>query len=345
LQQTQVDTVIPYYLRFLSRFPDIKALAEAPLEDVLKAWENLGYYRRAHSLHRAAGVIAARFGGRVPETMDDLMALPGVGSYTAAAVLSIAFGEAVAAVDGNIRRIMCRLFAIAEAPEEPAVGKRITAYAQSLVPTDGRAGAFNQALMDLGATVCTARSPRCDACPIRQECLAHARGMQDVLPIKAKKRAVPQRQGVAGILLDGRGRVLIVQRPERGLLASLWKFPGGMLEGDESPEAGLQRTVKDELGIRVRPECPVGVIKHAYTHFRLTLHVWSCRRQDGPVHALRCQKWQWVSPNDLTTLPFSKADGTVIALVPRVANKKRDVSGRKKRRAGVAASRTGPQRA
>jgi len=338
LQQTQVDTVIPYYLRFLSRFPDIKTLAEAPLEDVLKTWENLGYYRRAHSLHRAAGVILERFSGRIPETMDDLMTLPGVGSYTAAAILSIAFGEAVAAVDGNIRRIMCRLFAIADAPEEPAVQKRIAAYAQSLVPTDGRAGSFNQALMDLGATVCMARSPRCDACPIRHECLAHARGIQDSLPIRTKRRAVPQRQGVAAILLDGRGRVLVVQRPEQGLLASLWKFPGGTLEGDESPEAGLQRTVMDEVGIRVTPEFPVATIKHAYTHFRLTLHVWSCRYQDGPVQALRCRKWQWVSPNQLHVLPFSKADGMVISSVPGLAKKERDAAGRRKRHAGAAAS-------
>jgi A/G-specific adenine glycosylase len=338
LQQTQVDTVIPYYLRFLSRFPDIRTLAEAPLGDVLKAWENLGYYRRAHNLHQAAGVIVERFSGRVPETMDGLMALPGVGSYTAAAILSIAFGEAVAAVDGNIRRIICRLFAIAEAPEEPAVQERIAAYARSLVPTDGQAGSFNQALMDLGATVCTARSPRCDACPIRNECLAWAQGKQDVLPLKTKRKAVPQRQGVAGILLDGQGRVLVVQRPEQGLLASLWKFPGGMLEGDESPEAGLQRTVKDELGLYVKPERPVAIIKHAYTHFRLILHVWSCRDQDGAVQALQCQQWKWIAPYNLSELPFSKADSMVISSVPSIAKKARNAAGRGRRRAGAAAS-------
>ncbi len=338
MQQTQVDTVIPYYLRFLSRFPDIKTLAEAPLGDVLKAWENLGYYRRAHNLHQAAGVIMERFSGRVPETMDDLMALPGVGSYTAAAILSIAFGKAAAAVDSNIRRIICRLFAIAEAPEEPAVQERIAAYAQFLVPTDGRAGSFNQALMDLGATVCTARSPRCDACPIRHACIARAQGKQDVLPLKTKKRAVPQRRGVAGILLDGEGRVLVVQRPKQGLLASLWKFPGGMLEGDESPETGLQRTVKDELGLHVKPEKSVAIIKHAYTHFRLILHVWSCRHGDGSVQALQCQQWKWVSPKNLSGLPFSKADSMVISTLPFLAKKKRNAAGCGKRHAGATAS-------
>ena len=338
LQQTRVDTVIPYYLRFLSRFPDVKTLAEAPLEEVLKTWENLGYYRRAHNLHQAAGTIMARFGARIPETMDDLTALPGVGSYTAAAILSIAFGEAVAAVDGNIRRVICRLFAITDAPEAPAVQKRILADAQSLMPTDGRAGSFNQALMDLGAVVCTPRAPHCDSCPIRCECLARAQGMEDVLPLKTKRRAIPQRQGVAGILKDHQGRVLIVQRPEQGLLASLWKFPGGMIEADESPEAGLKRTMKDELGICVKPEFPVAMIKHAYTHFRLTLHVWSCRHQNGTAKALRCQKWKWVTPDRLASLPFSKADGMVISSVPGLAARDQDASHRKRRRVAAAVS-------
>lgn len=315
LQQTQVDTVIPYYLRFLEKYPDIETLALAPLPDILKVWENMGYYRRAHCLHQAAGIIVSRYGGSLPGAWDDLIRLPGIGAYTAGAVLSIAFGQGVAAVDGNVRRVVCRLFAIVHDPGRPEVRKRIQAVAQSLVPSGKRAGHFNQAMMDLGASVCTSNAPRCTRCPIRQECRAYDRGLQNVLPVKTKKRAVPERHGVAAVLFDRSGRVLVVQRPAQGMLASLWKFPGGFIEPHESLEAGIRRTVEEELGIRIRTESPVEIIKHTYTHFRLRLHVWLCRYSGEAVQALKCQQWQWAAPNRLHRLPFSKADRMVLSML------------------------------
>jgi A/G-specific adenine glycosylase len=335
LQQTQVDTVIPYYQRFLEKFPDIKALADAPLQDVLKAWENMGYYRRAHCLHEAASTIMTRYNGRMPATWDELIDLPGIGAYTAGAILSIAFGKAVAAVDGNVRRVMCRLFAIKDAPDTPVAYKRIEAAALSLVPAGKQAGRFNQALMDLGAMVCTSKSPHCLQCPVRHECLAYARNLQNDLPLKIKGRPVPQRQGVAGILFDGKGRVLVVQRPAQGLLASLWKFPGGIIEPDESPQAGLQRTIYEELGIHIWPESPIRTIKHAYTHFRLALHVWFCTHKREKVQALKCQKWKWAAPCSLTQLPFSKADGMIVSSLSSLNIKDHCSSGRKRRLAAT----------
>ena len=315
LQQTQVDTIIPYYQRFLEKFPDIKALADAPLQDVLKAWENMGYYRRAHCLHEAANIIMTKYNGRIPETWDELMDLPGIGAYTAGAILSISFGKAVTAIDGNVRRVMCRLFAIKDAPDTPAARERIQAAALSLVPAGKRAGRFNQALMDLGALVCTSKSPHCLQCPVKRECLAYSRKLQNDLPVKIKGRPVPQKQGVAGILFDGKGRILVVQRPAQGLLASLWKFPGGIIEPDESLQAGLERTIHEELGIHIWPESPIRTIKHAYTHFRLTLHVWSCMHKKEKVRALKCQRWKWVAPESLTQLPFSKIDGLIVSSI------------------------------
>lgn len=318
MQQTQVDTIIPYYARFLEKYPDIETLARAPLPDILKVWENMGYYRRAHCLHQAAGIIVTRYGGSLPDTWDDLIRLPGVGTYTAGAILSIAFGRPVAAVDGNVRRVICRLFAIEHDPDRPEVRKRIQAVAQSLVPSGKRAGHFNQAVMDLGAMVCRSHAPDCARCPVRQECRAYGRNLQDVLPVKAKKRSIPERRGIAAILFDQNGHVLVVQRPAQGMLASLWKFPGGFIEPHESLEAGIRRTVEEELGIRVRPESPIRIIKHAYTHFRLQLHVWSCRYNGKAVQALKCQKWQWAAPSRLSRLPFSKADLMAISALSNV---------------------------
>jgi A/G-specific adenine glycosylase len=311
LQQTQVDTVIPYYFRFLERFPDVAALAAAQPDDVLKAWENLGYYSRARHLHRTAGILVEQFHGVIPDTWEAIRALPGVGDYTAGAILSIAFGKPVAAVDGNVRRVLSRLYAVREPVNRRETHKKINALAAALVPED-EPGAFNQALMELGALVCTPKSPACGNCPLGLHCLARQNGLQALLPFKEKKPPRPQKRVVAAVIFNRKEQALIVRRPARGLLGSLWKFPGGVVEKEEMLEEGLARTIQEELGIRVRIGTPLASIHHAYTHFRITLTAFRCFRRSGRLRALTCQEWRWASRAELEELALSKADRAVI---------------------------------
>lgn len=311
LQQTQVDTVLPYYKRFLSTFPTVQALADASLQEVLKVWENLGYYSRARHLHLAAKEIAARWGGHIPDTEETLLSLPGIGGYTAAAILSFAFGQKVATVDGNVRRVISRLFAIQEPLDQAHTLRRIAQLAEELVPK-AHASPFNQGLMDLGATVCTPKNPSCTICPLQALCLAKKQGLEEMLPVRNKRSPLAHKDVTAGLIQDKRGRLLIVQRPPSGLLGGLWKFPGGAREPRESLENALKRTVREELGIRVDIQKALTAVKHAYTHFRITLHAYQCRLNGGRPKALGCQAWQWTPPSDLARFPFSKADRKIM---------------------------------
>ncbi|MBW2107652.1 MAG: A/G-specific adenine glycosylase [Deltaproteobacteria bacterium] len=316
LQQTQVETVIPYYHRFLSRFPTVQHLATAAEDDVLKAWENLGYYARARHVHRAARDMVERFGGCVPSRWQDLSSLSGIGAYTAGAILSIAFGVSVPAVDGNARRVLSRLFAIQEPLDQTRTLRRIQELAESLVPHTG-AGRFNQALMDVGAVVCTPKCPRCDRCPVGEFCRAKAQGQQDMIPVKGKRKPLPYRQVTAAFVRNKDGRLLIVQRPRQGLLAGLWKFPGGRRLDGESLEVCVQREVRKELGIDLQVQRAVGSIRHAYTHFRITLHAFKCRYTAGVPGALGCHDWRWVHRSCLDEFAFSRADRKIIAVFDR----------------------------
>lgn len=304
LQQTRVDTVIPYYTRFIDQYPTVGILARAPLGDVLKVWENLGYYARVRNLHKAAGEIAARFGGRIPERMEEILRLPGIGQYTAGAILSIAFGRAVPAVDGNVRRVISRLHAIGESVDDEEVRNRIEAVVSTLVPKRDP-GRFNQALMELGAVCCTPKSPACPACPLQEECLAHLQGLAHRLPVRAKKKSIPHREVVAAVIRDKEGRLLLVQRPPGGLLGSLWKFPGGILNPPEGLEEGLERIVRDELGIGIGVGARLASVDHAYTHFRITLTAFACTLREGSPEG---PTWQWADADEIERLPFSKAD-------------------------------------
>lgn len=311
LQQTQVDTVIPYYQRFLKQFPDVRALASAPEEKVLKAWENLGYYSRARHLRAAAQKIVCEFGGRVPDAPEDIKTLPGIGPYSAGAILSIAYGKSLPAVDGNVRRILSRLFAVRRPLNDLQGQKKLYNLAALLVPAKNP-GDYNQALMDLGATLCRPQSPNCRCCPIVSLCLAHASGMQDMLPVKSKTPAIPLRRAAAAVIHDGGGNLLVVQRPSSGLLASFWKLPGGFVDGADGMEAGLKERIKEELGISIRVGKPLACVDHAYTHFRLTLCAFQCRSCKGVPQALACQDWRFATPADLQKLPLSKIDRMIL---------------------------------
>lgn len=314
LQQTQVDTVIPFYHRFLSRFPTVESLADASLQEVLKAWENMGYYARARHLHRAAREIAESMDGRVPNTYEDLLGLPGIGSYTASAILSFAFGERRPAVDGNMRRVVCRLFSIQDSVEQPRTKKRILELATEMISSADPAS-FNHAVMDLGATVCTPRNPSCPVCPVQEACLAFGQGNQEALPITRKKKPIPHKHMTAGIMADEQGRLLIIKRPNRGLLGGLWKFPGGLKGSEETLKQGLIRCVREELGIGVEVQEALASVEHAYTHFRVTLHAFRCQWRTGKPKVLDCQDYQWSDPKNFSNFPFSKADRKIIALL------------------------------
>lgn len=314
LQQTQVDMVIPYYHRFLKSFPSVSSLARAPQQKVLKAWENLGYYSRARNLHAAAKIISEKFNGRIPDTFEEIKTLPGIGQYTAGAILSIAYGQAYPAVDGNIRRILCRLFAIRKPVDDALEQKPLQTLAASLIPVK-HPGDFNQALMDLGATICKPKNPDCSHCPVANLCQARIHDLQNVLPVMVKSPAIPHRQAAAAVIQNSKGMLLVVQRPSTGLLASLWKLPGGFIQKDENMEDSLRQSVKEELGISIRPGKHLASVNHTYTHFRVTLHAYECRLLKGIPKALGCQNLQWASPTDLKKLPMSKIDRMVVSQV------------------------------
>lgn len=311
LQQTQVETVIPYYHRFLSRFPTVQSLAAASPDAVLKAWENMGYYSRARNLHLAAGHMVERFEGKIPQGWDELLSLPGIGKYTAGAILSIAFDLPVPAVDANVQRVISRLFAIEEPIAQRATAQRVWELAKDLVPHEG-AGRFNQALMDLGATMCRARNPRCGGCPVSACCQAHLRGLQEALPVTRRREPLGHYHVTAGIIRNKNGRVLIIQRPFNGLLGGLWKFPGGKQRQDESLKKCLRRETRQELGITIRVGQAITSVKHAYTHFRITLHAFRCDHVAGTPSALQCTAWRWVKRDHFTDFAFSKADRKII---------------------------------
>jgi A/G-specific adenine glycosylase len=312
LQQTRVDTVIPYYHRFLKAFPTVFSLARAPLQDVLKAWENLGYYSRARNIHVAARMIVENFNGRIPNTLEAIKTLPGIGEYSAGAILSIAYGLAHPAVDGNVRRILCRLFTINKPVDDTREQKQLQNLAASLVPVR-YPGDFNQALMDLGATICRAENPDCSRCPVAKLCQARLRNLENVLPITKKTPAIPRRLSAAAVIRNAKGMLLVVQRPSSGLLASLWKLPGGFIKTGDDMENSLRRIVKEELGISIRPGKHLASVNHTYTHFRTTLHAYECHLLKGTPKPLGCPNCQWASLTDLKKLPVSKIDRMILA--------------------------------
>lgn len=310
LQQTQVETVIPYFIRFLDRFPTLDDLAAASIDDVLKLWEGLGYYARARNLHKAALKIVHELDGKFPQSVDELMQLPGIGRYTAGAIASLAFDIAAPVLDGNVTRVLCRLFAMKRNPKEPQIKNQLWQLAESLLPT-GPAGEFNEALMELGATICTPRSPQCDRCPLNKICLAKKKNLQEKLPIKVKREPVPHYQVTAAVIRRT-GCVLIAQRPFGGRLGGLWEFPGGKQEPNESLKNCLRREIKEELGLRIKVGKFITAIDHAYTHFTITLHAFECEVASGSPRALGVEQFKWIRLKELDRYAFAKTDLRII---------------------------------
>ncbi|MCS7039454.1 MAG: A/G-specific adenine glycosylase [Caldilineales bacterium] len=314
LQQTQVATVLPYYERFLARFPTIEALAAADLAEVLKLWEGMGYYRRAHHLHRAAQMVVAQYNGELPSDEAALLALPGIGRYTAGAIRAIAFGLPAPMVDGNVRRVLARLDDVDEPVDDPAVSARLWARAAELVDPK-RPGDFNQALMEVGSTLCRPRRPACAACPLADFCLARARGTQEQRPVRRRRLPRPHYDVVAGIVWHAElpGRFLIAQRPPDGMLGGLWEFPGGKRQAGESLPQALERELAEELGIRVAVGDHLLSFNHAYSHFRITLHAYHARHLGGAPQTLGVADWRWVTASELDAFAFARTDRRIIA--------------------------------
>lgn len=288
LQQTQVDTVIPYYRRFLARFPDLAALASAPLDAVLALWSGLGYYARARNLHAAARHIVERHDGVFPRRFEDIRALPGVGRSTAAAIAALAHGERHAILDGNVRRVLCRLFGVDGWPGERAVEERLWQLAESLLP-ERDIGAYTQGLMDLGATVCTRHRPRCDACPFATECLAARQGRQTELPNPRPRKALPERATVMLVLRHG-VEIMLERRPPAGIWGGLWSLPE--CTTDEEPA-----TVAERLGCRVSAARCLPSLIHTFTHFRLEIRPWLLS-VDRQTMAAESSGRLWIMPDE-----------------------------------------------
>jgi len=287
LQQTRVETVRPYYERWLTRFPTVQALAEAPLDEVLKAWEGLGYYSRARNFHAAVRRVAEQHGGRVPGETEAFRALPGVGRYTAGAVMSIAFGRAEPVVDGNVRRVFAR-WMDDPAPAEDALWR----MAAALVPGE-RPGDVNQALMELGATVCTPRNPRCGACPVREWCAARAAGTQNERPAPKKAGPLPHEDTAVPVIQRG-GEVLLVRRPVSARLGGMWAFPQAVRAESEPVAAAAVRAAREGLGMEIDVGAPVAVVQHTFTHVRATYHALRCTPRQGEPRPVGYDAIAWV---------------------------------------------------
>jgi len=313
LQQTRVPAAIPYYERFLARFPTVGHLARARLDTVLKLWEGLGYYSRARNLHKAAREIASRHHGQIPRTRDELLALPGIGRYTAGAIASIAFDEKAPLVDGNVERVLCRVFRIHGSPKDTGIKKRLWSLAEDLLP-DSHVGRFNQALMELGSEVCTPRSPRCNDCPLARLCEANRHSEQETLPTRSPKKPLPSHTVVVGVIRRA-GRILIDKRKPEGLLGGLWEFPGGKVRPGESLESALHRELREELDIEVEITREIAIVEHAYTHFRVEIHAFECEHVQGEPRPLACAALKWVRPSELDRHAFPAANKKIIQLI------------------------------
>ena len=306
LQQTRVETVKPYYARWLRAFPTLQALAHARSGDVLRVWEGLGYYARARNLQRAARVVLRSHAGRVPADPALLRRLPGVGAYTAAAIASIAFDVDTAVLDGNVQRVLARLHSVRQPIELPRTQRRLQQLAAQQLPP-GKAAQYNQAMMELGALVCLPRNPGCTSCPLRTQCGAQRSQLQALLPVRRAKPRVPHYDVTAGIIRRA-GRVLLAQRPVGKLLGGLWEFPGGKREPGEDLPACLKRELREELGLRVRVGAQVQQLRHAFTHFKITLHAFECAAGRARPRALQAAALRWVFPAALAQYPMGKVD-------------------------------------
>jgi A/G-specific adenine glycosylase len=311
LQQTRVETAIAYYRRFLDAFPTVGDLARARVDRVLKLWEGLGYYTRARHLHAAAKRIVTDHKGQFPETAAEWQALPGVGRYTAGAIASIAFDQRVPVLDGNVKRVLARLFHVTDAIDTSATIKKLWELAESLVPP-GKPGEFNQALMELGATLCAPTRPQCAWCPLAGACEARRLGREAKVPVRRPKGPIPH-YAIAAACIVRNGRYLMGKRAPRGLLGGLWEFPGGKVEDGETGQEAVAREAKEELAVNVTVGRHLACVDHAYSHFKVTIHLYACRiRGRGEPKSLYHSELKWIPRTGLHRYAFPAATNRLL---------------------------------
>jgi A/G-specific adenine glycosylase len=306
LQQTRVETVIPYYQRWMIELPTLQALVLADQDQVLKLWEGLGYYSRALNMHKAANLIVKNFNGNLPEDAKSLESLPGIGRYTAGAIASIAFDQHAPILDGNIKRVFSRLFNISTPLKASETEKELWRIAENLLPTDSP-GDFNQALMELGALVCLPKNPDCNCCPLQNDCLAFQFNLQGALPVRMEKSPLPHIQVTAAVI-NKDSQVLLAKRPSKGLLGGMWEFPGGKQEKNETLPETLKREIKEELDANIQVGEHLGTYQHAYTHYKVTLHAYQCRLMSEDLKMNYHTDLVWAPLETLHSYPMGKLD-------------------------------------
>lgn len=305
LQQTQVKKVVAYYERFITKFPNVHQLAAAQLQDVLKVWEGLGYYARARNLHKAAQIIVKEYNGEITNDYAAFRKLPGIGDYSAAAVQSIAYNEPYAAVDGNIKRVLARLFQMDSPINDSTEAKHFQHKANQLLDKK-EPGQFNQAMMELGATVCRPQSPTCLVCPVNVYCGSFQTARQDEFPIRKKSEKVQEHHIAAGVIYKG-DKVLIVQRPNEGLLGGLWEFPNGQINDTETAEQGCIRHISELVHLSVSNMKYLNRVKHAFTHFKIVVDAFQCEYSSGDVVLNGPIDAKWVALSELKDYPLPRA--------------------------------------
>lgn len=318
-QQTRIATVIDYFTRWMERFPTLESLAAADQQEVLKQWEGLGYYSRARNLHRAAQIVVEECGGVVPGNRSELLKLSGIGAYTAGAILSIAYGQAEPILDGNVKRVLARLWDIERSIDETATINELWRLAGEVVRAapEGSAGEVNEGLMELGALICAPQNPNCPLCPVAELCQAARNGTQSERPVRTPRKRTPHYQVAAAVIWEDaplKGRLLIAQRPQNGMLGGLWEFPGGKQEPEDADlPATLRREIQEELAVEIAVGAPVTTVQHAYTHFSITLHAFHTRIVNGTPQAIGCDDWRWTTLDRLDAYPFPVTDQKIIA--------------------------------
>ena len=310
LQQTQVKKVVAYYERFIDKFPDVQQLAAAQLQDVLKVWEGLGYYARARNLHKAAQIIVKEYNGEITNDYATFRKLPGIGDYSAAAVHSIAYNEPYAAVDGNIKRVLARLF-LMDTPINDSTATKLFQHKADELLDQENPGFFNQAMMELGATVCRPQSPTCLVCPVNLYCGAFQTARQDEYPKRKKNEKVPEHHMAAGVIYKG-DKVLIVQRPLDGLLGGLWEFPNGQIAENETAEAACIRYITDVANLAVTNLKSLTRVRHAFTHFKIVVDVFQCDYRSGEVVLNGPIDAKWVKLSELKDYPLPRATHKIL---------------------------------